>query len=68
MRIVKWETMISNPHAFEYDEYRIKGSVIVEDDLLSEDVIKERIAERVLTREQRENRVSEISLDYIPVI
>lgn len=68
MRIVKWKTLIKNPHAFEYEESRIKGLVIVEYDLLTEEEIGKRIEERILTKEQRENRVSEISLEYVPAI
>jgi hypothetical protein len=68
MRLVKWKTLIQNQHAFEYDEFTMKGTVMIEDDSLSDEGISKRIEERLLTQEQRDNRVSKISITHIPII
>lgn len=60
--------MIQNQHAFEYDEFHLKGTVMIEDDTLSDEAIRSRIEERLLTPDQRDNRVSKISIEHIPVI
>jgi hypothetical protein len=68
MRLVKWKTLVQDQHAFEYDEFHLKGTVMIEDDTLSDEAIRSRIEERLLTQEQRDNRVSKISITHVPVI
>jgi len=46
----------------------MKGTVMIEDDSLSDEGISKRIEERLLTQEQRDNRVSKISITHIPII
>lgn len=60
--------MIQDQHAFEYDEFHLKGTVMIEDDTLSDEDIRSRIEEKLLTQDQRDNRVSKISIEHIPII
>lgn len=68
MRLIKWKTMISDPHSFEYDEYRLKGTLVVEDDSLGQDDIRWRIENKILSQEQKDNRVSKITIKQIPIV